>query len=1107
VVDNVSFGSAIGTTAFPANPSRTGYDFTGWNTKEDGTGTAFTPETVVTANTTVYAQWTAKAYTVTFTRNQDGSDSTVLAAKTVSYPNTSDGGFPANPSRTGYTFTGWNTRAAGTGTAFTSETTVNADIRVYAQWTAKTYTVSFMRNQTGSDGAVLAAKTVTVPATEIGGNAFPANPAWTGHVFKGWNLARDGTGSPFTAATVINADMTVYAQWTLGTDYVTFRLNDGTQNTIVVDNVSFGSAIGTAAFPANPSRTGYDFAGWNTRADGTGTAFSSATVVTANTTVYAQWTARTYTVSFDRNGGDTAADPAGKTVTVPNPLGDLPAPPTRTGYDFTGWNTRADGTGTAVTSETAVTANTTVYAQWRVRIYTVTFMRNWNGTDATLYAAKPVSYPNSYDGGFPGVPSHFMSSDYEFSGWNTQAGGGGTAFSSTSPVSANIMVYAQWRAKVYTVSFDKNGGDTDASPASKTLTAPGPVGALPADPRRTGYAFAGWNTRADGTGTELSVETAVHADMTAYARWTAEMDTVMFVLNDGTGLVHDFEMAAFGNAIGEADFPDNPGRTGYTFAGWNTQADGTGDTFTASTVVSANITVHAQWITETDTVMFALNDGTAAFWDFELVTFGSAIGAADFPEDPGRTGYTFAGWKTAADGSGTAFTSSTVVSASITVYAQWTAKTYTVGFVRNWNENDTAPYITKTVTYPNTYSGGFPANPSHQMSAFYNFNGWNTQANGSGTAFTGETAVSADMTVYAQYVGISRTVSFDKNGGTTEADPKTKTITAGPVGDLPAPPTRANYDFMGWNTQADGTGTAVDGTYMVVYGDIRVYAQWTPVPIAGGGTVAFVPVEGDPSQLWEIHSFTESGTFTYTGSSLTVDYLIVAGGGGTGGDAIGTSDYSGGGGAGGLLYRTGQTLTLTNNAVTITVGAGGAGGATTQANGANGGKSAIGATEVPGGGYGAGGNGVGNSGVVRNGGNGGSGGGGNSAAFYTYGTGGTSTATGDILGHKGGNGAGGNTDDGGGSGGGAASAGTNGRSDGKAVAGGLPWTVPAGASWFTTATCTTEFSRGGNGGGIDAPDGGRAGVNYGDGGSGGKTGKPGAAGHSGIVVIGFKRDS
>ncbi|MFA7673417.1 MAG: InlB B-repeat-containing protein, partial [Clostridia bacterium] len=108
-------------------------------------------------------------------------------------------------------------------------------------------------------------------------------------------------------------------------------------------------------------------------------------------------------------------------------------------------------------------------------------------------------------------------------------------------------------------------------------------------------------------------------------------------------------------------------KTGYAFSSWNTVAGGTGTSFTSSTAVSASITVYAQWtINPTYTVTFDSQGGSAV----AAITGINAGETVTLPAAPTQALYTFASWNTAADGSGTSFTSSTAVSASVTVYAQ-----------------------------------------------------------------------------------------------------------------------------------------------------------------------------------------------------------------------------------------------------------------------------------------------------------------------------------------------------------------------------------------------------------------------------------------------------
>ena len=245
-----------------------------------------------------------------------------------------------------------------------------------------THTVTF--NGNGGSPAVVER---SVPAGGSLGASMPADPARTGCTFQGWNTLVDGKGAAFEPSLLVAANITVYAQWERNTHTVTFNGNNGSPAT-VARSVPTGESFG-ANMPANPTRTGYTFTSWNTQANGSGTAFASATAVNGSMTVYAQWTQNSYTVTFNGNGGTVSSGNATRPALHGNFLGtNMPANPTRSGYTFQGWNTQANGSGIAFTSTTAVTVNTTLYAQWTLiptpSTYTVTVI---NGTGSGNYAA------------------------------------------------------------------------------------------------------------------------------------------------------------------------------------------------------------------------------------------------------------------------------------------------------------------------------------------------------------------------------------------------------------------------------------------------------------------------------------------------------------------------------------------------------------------------------------------------------------------------------------------------------------------------------------------------------------------------------------------------
>jgi uncharacterized repeat protein (TIGR02543 family) len=155
--------------------------------------------------------------------------------------------------------------------------------------------------------------------------------------------------------------------------------------------------------------------------------------------------------------------------------------------------------------------------------YTVTFDKNYEDDDGgTYYDSKVVKSPAKTVGELPEDPTR---QGYVFDGWNTKDDGSGTDFTATTPVTKKITVYARWtKVENFTVTFNKNNtdaGGTNANPATKRVSYPEEttIDALPAPPMRPGYTFAGWNTKADGTGDAFTAETPVTETFTVYARW------------------------------------------------------------------------------------------------------------------------------------------------------------------------------------------------------------------------------------------------------------------------------------------------------------------------------------------------------------------------------------------------------------------------------------------------------------------------------------------------------------------------------------------------------------------------------------------------------------
>lgn len=195
-------------------------------------------------------------------------------------------------------------------------------------------------------------------------------PTRTGYTFVKWNTKANGSGTSYAAGAsyTANAGVTLYAQWKANTYKVTPNANGGTLDAnCKALTKTYGTAMGLWPSDQNPSRTGYTFQSWNTKSNGSGTAYAAGAQykTEAAATLYAIWKANTYAVTFNANGGSGA--PAAQTQTHGVALTLSSTRPTRVGYTFLGWNTAADGSGKSYAAGGTYGDNAavTLYAQWR----------------------------------------------------------------------------------------------------------------------------------------------------------------------------------------------------------------------------------------------------------------------------------------------------------------------------------------------------------------------------------------------------------------------------------------------------------------------------------------------------------------------------------------------------------------------------------------------------------------------------------------------------------------------------------------------------------------------------------------------------------------------
>ncbi|WP_350356257.1 InlB B-repeat-containing protein [Cohnella hashimotonis] len=237
-----------------------------------------------------------------------------------------------------------------------------------------------------------------------------------------------------------------------------------------------------------------------------------------------------------------------------------------------------------------------------------------NGSDSGVTPADSSSYEQGVTASVYGNTGNLARTGYTFAGWNTQADGSGTDYAAGASFTmgtADVTLYAKWtKNPTYTVSYDANGATSGSVPADSGLYEQNAAVSLSGNVSglaKTGYTFAGWNTQADGSGTDYAAGasfTMGTADVTLYAKWTKNPVPAYAVSYDANGATSGSAPSDSGS-YKQGDTVTVPGNTGslakagYTFAGWNTQADGRGTNYAAGasfTMGTVDVTLYAKWL-------------------------------------------------------------------------------------------------------------------------------------------------------------------------------------------------------------------------------------------------------------------------------------------------------------------------------------------------------------------------------------------------------------------------------------------------------------------------------------------------------------------------------
>ncbi|MGN0387107.1 MAG: InlB B-repeat-containing protein [Lachnospiraceae bacterium] len=651
------------------DPTRTGYEFTGWYESSSCSGTPIT--TIAQGSTgdkTLYAGWKAISYTITYNLN-GGS----VSGNPTTYTIESDDITLNNPTKSGYTFAGWYENEDCTGAKVTTIAKGSTGNKTFwAKWTTESYTITYNLN-----GGTNAADNPTSYTADTG-DIILKNPTRTGYEFTGWYENSSCTGDAVTKiAQGSTGNKTFYAGWKVITYNITYYLNGGS----VSGNPATYTIETNSITLQNPTRDGYEFTGWYENSSCTGTPVTKiAQGSTGDKTFYAGWKIITYQITYNLNGGSVSGNPATYTIetaeiTLINPIRD--------GYEFTGWYENSSCTGTPVTKiAQGSTGDKTFYAGWKAINYTITYNLNGGSNAAgnpgtytiedsvtlkdptrtgfvftgwyesedctgakvttiakgstgnkTFWAGweeNPVEYTVTFkgrDGKVLKTEKVFAGKDatppeapaitgYDFMGWSD----------SYTNIQSDKTITAEYTLHSYTISYILNGGaNNGGNPGSYTIESEDIT--LNAATGKTGYTFVGWYDNAELSGTPVTViKKGSTGDVILYAKWSENFYKVTFVGFNNV-VIREDQVKEGGSATPPA-IPEIPG---YTANGWN----GNYSNVTKDEIVTAKYNVITYYIT------YITNGGSGTGGNPETYNVESLINL----NAPGeRAGYTFAGW-------------------------------------------------------------------------------------------------------------------------------------------------------------------------------------------------------------------------------------------------------------------------------------------------------------------------------------------------------------------------------------------------------------------------------------------------------------------------------
>lgn len=743
--ENLSVTKGSKLTNICTSVSKPGYMFKGW---KDASGNTVTKDTIVNDNLKLTAEWEIKKYTLTVKPN-GGVWNNQTENKTIEqeYMSTTTIDNPTKGSTYKITFDSNNTNAT------ISKNIVEAE-RPFSNWKL-TKDVNDVTTKLENNKFTFGTSNATIEANYgvNSNNTTLALISKAGHTCK-WNTKSDGSGTSYSSGYAnysANSNITLYAICSANS-YKVLLDNQGA-TTAGTSNVSvtYGKNISNITVPAKEYKVTlvYDstkteekkvkltFGGYYSETNGKGIQYINASGSgvkaydkASNTTLYAKWNSAS--------------------ITLPTP--------SKTGYTFDGWYTQSSG-GTKVSNTYTPAGNVTLYAHWTNVNYTLTINPNggiWNNTtsnstktgttNSKLSIANPT--PKGYTVSFNsngGNNVNSITSQRTFTNWSLSGSGS---------ISGTTYTFGSGNA---TLTANYNNGSITLPSATKA-----------------GHKFKGWYS--NGCGTTFIGNAGESYTPTSNVTLKACYSYYAYILdvypNGGTwnGTTEKTRIEPLANPK-----PSIYGNTNYTGKIGST-IDIPNPIPPSGYTVSFNTNGGSSISSITSTKSFnGWNNSSPGTFSGTTYTYGEGSGyitanyknnSVNLPK-PTKSGYTFGGWYTASSG-GTKVNNTYTPTGNITLYAHWSANSYTLSFDANGCGTLGVSYVTATVgkTYGDADDGD--GLPSIALTTGKKFDGWYTSSSG-GNKITNSTTVTASSdngTLYAHCSYINYNISYNLANGT-----------------------------------------------------------------------------------------------------------------------------------------------------------------------------------------------------------------------------------------------------------------------------------------------------------------------------------------------------